>query len=445
MLRRKAMDRLLYWKKHKTTQALLIDGARQVGKTYIVREFAREHYGHLAELNFIDNELAAQAISTAQNADELFVRLSAFVSGELVPGDTLVFLDEIQECKKVGTAIKFLVESFPQYDWVLSGSLLGVEMKNARSVPVGYLDSFTMYPLDFEEYCWASGIPEVVIASAKSSFERRSPVDEFIHARLLALFHEYLVVGGMPAAVDAFVRERSIPAVRRVQENIVARYREDISKYSPGRARVIKRIFDLMPAELAQQNKRFVVSDVEGVARFDRYENDFLWLVDAGVALPTYNVSEPRPPLVITQDAASFKLFMSDVGLLSYLSGLDVTREMLAGRRDVLYGAMYENVAAQELAAHGFPLHYFKQTALGELDFLVEHPTATVLPIEIKSGKTYKRHSALDKVLMVENYCLDQAIVFCEGNIETMGKVLYAPMYCLMFLKKDGSWCDEGK
>lgn len=322
---------------------MLIDGARQVGKTHIVREFAHENYEHFAEINFIENELATQAVSTATTAEELFTRILAFVKDELVPGNTLVFLDEIQESKKTPTAIKLLVDEFPEYDWILSGSLLGLELKNIRSVPVGYLDSFTMHPLDFEEFCWAN-------------------------------------------------------------------------------------------SELSQQNKRFVISDVEGKARFDRYENDFMWLADAGVALPVYNVSAPRPPLTISQNSSLFKLFLSDVGLLSYLCGMDVTREMLAGRRDVLYGALYENVVAQELTAHGFPLYYFRSGAIGELDFLVEYPISTVLPIEVKSGKTYKRHNALKNVLKVENYNINQALVLCEQNLEVEDKVVYAPIYCLMFL-----------
>ena len=441
MLRRKASDSILFWKEHKTKQALLIDGARQVGKTYLIREFGHEHYDHFAEINFLENELVAQAVSSATNADELFVRLSAFAEGDLVPGKTLVFLDEVQECKKIATAIKFLVDKFPEYDYVLSGSLLGVELKNVKSVPVGYLDSFTMYPLDFEEFCWASGLPENVISAAKKSFEREQPVDEFIHARLTALFHEYLVVGGMPAAVDTFVDERNIPAVRNVHKNIVARYREDITKYARKRTRTIKRIYDLIPAELSRQNKRFVVSDIGGNAHFDRYENDFLWLADAGVALPVYKVSEPRPPLAVSLSSSLFKLFLSDIGLLSYLCGMDVTREVLAGRTDVLYGALYENVAAQELAAHGFPLYFFKSKAMGELDFVVEHPKSTVLPIEVKSGKSYKRHSALSKVLSVENYGINKGLVLCEGNIEKAGGVLYAPAYCLMFLESDDVRC----
>lgn len=437
MLKRKAMQELEYWKDHKTKQALLVSGARQVGKTFLVREFARKHYGTLAEVNFLDDRDAVQAIGSASNADELFSRLSIFVNNPLVPGDTLIFLDEVQECKEIVTAIKFLVDKFPEYDYVLSGSLLGVELQNVRSVPVGYLDSITMYPLVFEEYCWAKNLGDGVIDSAKKAFFARRSIDEFVHKKLLSLFHEYLVIGGMPDAVAAYLAGGDVRAARRVQENIIARYREDISKYARGRERVIKRIFDLIPSELSSQTKRFVVSSIEGDSHISRYENDFGWLADAGVALPVYNVDEPRPPLLIAMQHNLFKLFLSDVGLLSCMCGMDMTREMLAGRTDVLFGAMYENVVAQELAAHGFRLYYFKNKTMGELDFLVERSPVNVVPLEVKSGKSYKRHSALNKAMSTENYHFDKALVLCEGNVEAEGRVVYAPIYCVAFLSRE--------
>lgn len=435
MLARKALKDLRYWKSHKDKQALLIDGARQVGKTYLVRAFARESYENLAELNFIENDTAAAAISSARNAEELFIRLSAFLDGNLVPHKTLIFLDEIQECKNVGTAIKFLVDRYPEYDYILSGSLLGVELKNIRSVPVGYLDSITMYPLDFEEYCWAKGLSTQVIDAARDSFNRREEIDQFVHQKLLGLFHEYLIVGGMPNPVERFISSSNILDARKVQENIIARYREDISKYAEGRERIIKRIFDLIPAELSAQNKRFTVSDIEGDSHVDRYENDFAWLADAGVALPVYNVDEPRSPLAIAQKRTLFKLFLSDIGLLSCLCGMDVTRDLLAGRSDILYGAIYENAVAQELICQGFPLYYFKNSSIGELDFLIERSSMNVLPIEVKSGKTYKRHSALTKAMKKENYHFEEALVLYEGNVEVgENDIVHAPVYCAAFL-----------
>ena len=437
MLKRKAMVELEAWKRRKTKQALLVDGMRQVGKTYLIRAFARANYEYLAEINFLDNKAAARAISTSANAEELFIRLSAFIEGELVPHVTLIFLDEIQECDEVVTAIKFLVDGHPEYDYVLSGSLLGTELKGIRSVPVGYLDSVTMYPLDFEEYCWARGVVDSVIGTARTAYLRGEAVDEFVHGRLLSTFHEYLVVGGMPAAVDAFVRERTIPAARAFQQNIIARLREDIAKYASDRARVIKRIFDLIPSELSRQNKRFIISHVEGDSHFDRYENDFLWLVDAGVALSTYNVLEPRFPLTMAEDANLFKLFLGDVGLLASMVGMDAVREVLGGRADVNFGSFYENFVAQELTAHGYPLLYYQAHRVGELDFLIEDDDMRVVPIEVKSGRYYRSHAALDRAIATPNYGIERALVLCEDNISTEANIRYAPIYCAAFLERD--------
>ncbi len=402
----------------------------------MIHRFAEQNYGHFAEINFIDDEGAARALREATNSDDIFARITLYARGEFVPGDTLIFLDEIQECIEVVTAIKFLVQKHPEFDWILSGSLLGTEMSNARSIPVGYLDSFTMYPLDFEEYCWAKGLPQTALHAARDAFTARKPLDDYIHKKLLDVFHDYLLVGGMPAAVQTFFNSQSMQEVRSIQKGIIDTYRGDISKYAGKKARTVKRIFDLIPAELSEQNKRFTISNVSGDAHFDRYENDFLWLSDAGVALPTYNVREPRPPLLLSQNSTLFKLFLSDVGLLTYLCGLEVSRSIMEGRRDVLYGALYENYVAQELKCRGFPLFYYKSSAKGEIDFLIETDMNRVVPIEVKSGKTYKRHSALSNVLTTENYGIDEALVLCESNIEQSGKITYAPIYCTTFLEK---------
>lgn len=436
MLKRKALAKFEYWKAHKNKQALLVDGARQVGKTFLVREFAMQNYTSLAEINFLDDDLAAEAASTATNAGELFTRLTAFFNQPLIPHETLIFLDEIQSCANVTTAIKFLVDRHPEYDYILSGSLLGVELRNIKSIPVGYLDSLTMYPLDFEEYCWAKGLSQHAIDAARASFNEREPIDPYLHQKLLGIFHEYLIIGGMPDPVSRFIQSGNILDARRAQESIIARYREDISKYAPGQERDIKRIYDLIPAELSAQNKRFTISDIAGDAHIERYENDFAWLVDAGVALPTYNVDEPRPPLAIAKNHTLFKLFLSDIGLLACICGMDVTREMLAGRTDILFGAIYENAVAQELIAHGFSLYYFKNKSMGELDFLVETSLMRVLPLEVKSGKTYKRHSALTKALNTENYQFEEAIVLYEGNVLAEDNITYAPIYCAAFLER---------
>lgn len=435
MLKRKAMAAMEEWLELKTAnQALLVTGARQVGKTYLIRQFGKAHYKNVAQVNLYENAEARQALGTATSSRELFLRLSVYVDGSLVPGETLVFIDEVQECPNVVTAIKFLLER-DDYDYVLSGSMLGVELRCVQSLPVGYLSTIEMFPLDFEEFCWAVGVPDGAWAEAREAFSAVRPVDEFIHKRMSQAFHEYLMVGGMPAAVDAFAASANLQQVRARQKEIVEWYREDIAKYAGERSLVIKRIFDLLPAELNSQNKRFVAKSIEGKASIERYENDFLRLVDANVALPSYNVAEPRCPLAVSMSLRLFKLFMNDVGLLTYLCGMQTMRDLAANRTDIMYGALYENAVAQQLAAHGLSLYYFKNERIGEVDFVLPWRDDAVMPIEVKSGKTYKRHSALSKLLSMENYQISEAIVLCKGNVQRDGQIISLPVYMAAFLE----------
>lgn len=443
--KRKAMSAFLDWKANKASKALLVTGARQVGKTFLVREFGRQAYQSFVEINLVENPAAREAIATAPNAESLFMRLSAFAATELVPESTLIFIDEVQECPQVVTALKFLVDRYgADYDFVISGSLLGVEFRQVRSFPVGYVSTVEMFPLDLEEYAWARGVPSLVIDEARAACGERRLVDEAVDTRLAQVFHEYLVVGGMPDAVAAFTASNNIQAVQRAQGDIVDMYRYDISKYAGDRARIVRKIFDLIPAELNTQGKRFIVSHVKDRSRFNRYENDFMWLVDAGVALPTYNTDEPRYPLELSADSSFFKMFMCDVGLLSHLCGMEVVRDLVCDRADINYGSIYENFVAQEFMAHGLGspsperhLYFFRSRKLGELDFVAELPRGRVTPIEVKSGKSYTRHSALSAALEVENYGIREAIVLREGNVEVRGKVVYLPMYMTMFLERE--------
>lgn len=433
MLKRKALNQLEDWLRYHTKQALLVTGARQVGKTYLVREFARAHWEHVAEINLYENSAAAEALSAAKNSRELFMRLTAFADVPMIPGKTVIFLDEVQECKEAVTAIKFLMER-QDFDYILSGSMLGVELKGLTSAPVGYLSTVRMYPLDFEEFAWANGIASETLEEVRGCFREMRPVDEFVHQRLTDLFHRYLICGGMPDPVQAFAQSDNIRQVRVLQEAIVGQYRFDISKYAGDRARVVRRIFDLMPSEISRQDKRFIIRDVEGDSHFDRYDNDFMWLSDANVALPAFNVTEPRYPLATNLESTRFKLFSSDVGILTFQCGMDVVRDVLSDREDINFGALYENAVAQELTCHGFPLSYFKNREIGELDFVVQ-TRSRVVPIEVKSGKGYKRHSALTKALKTRSYGIERAIVLHEGNVEKDGAICYLPTYMMMCLE----------
>ena len=416
-------------------EALMVTGARQVGKTYIIRECAKEIYKNIVEINFVENQQAVKLFENITGSKDILLRLSALTDVPMIPGETLIFFDEVQECPEIVTAIKFLVED-GQYRYILSGSLLGVELKDIRSVPVGYLSILEMYPLDFREFCEANRVSQTVMDKLKECFEKKQPVDELIHEKMMELFRLYLIVGGMPAVVDAYIRTNNLKEVLRIQQGIVQLYYKDIAKYDKDNKLYLDEIFSLIPSELNNKNKRFIMKDLNENFRFSRYENSFIWLKEAGVALPVYCVQEPEIPLLLSKSTNLFKLFLSDVGLLAsmYVDGLQL--KILSREKDINFGAIYENVAAQELKAHGFELYYFNSKKQGELDFVIEYQ-GNVLPLEIKSGKAYTRHNALDNVLKDERYAVPQALVFCNENISTVDKIVYLPIYMIGFLENE--------
>jgi predicted AAA+ superfamily ATPase len=433
MLHRKALKELVAWKQHKHNQALLVTGARQVGKTYLIREFAKTNYDYFVEINLFENKLAAQILTGADTTADLIKRISLLSESELVPGKTLVFLDEIQESKEIMTAIKFLVEQ-ADYDFVLSGSLLGIELKNIKSVPVGYLDIVTMYPLDFEEYCTAAGIATGFYDDVRSAFLSKVPLPDYLHDKLTKLFYEYLIVGGMPAVVSSFIETKNLQEVRRIQSMLIALNKQDVSKYNERDSLKIKQIYDLIPAELNSQNKRFLLKDMRERAKFRDLADSFVWLVEAGVALPTYNVDEPKYPLLLSRSSNLFKLFMADVGLLTSTFLKSSSLSILNKNPNVNYGAIFENAVAQELVAAGYALYYFKSKKIGELDFVVETISGTIIPIEVKSGKDYKRHNALNSVIASNEYPVKEGFVFCESNVNQQESITYLPIYMISCL-----------
>ena len=417
-------------------RALLVTGARQVGKTFTIRKVGKACFEHFVEVNFVERPEALKLFEEAEGTQDLLLRLSAFTNRKLVPGKTLIFFDEVQECKEMVTAVKFLVEE-GSYKYVMSGSLLGVELNDLRSVPVGYLDEMEMYPLDLEEFANALGISDDVIAHLRACFEQRKPVDAFIHGRMLDLVRHYLLIGGMPAVVQKYLDTNNLKSVLEQQRGIIRTYKRDITKYDAGHKLQIEEIYDLIPAELNAKNKRFTLKELGEKARFARYEGGLLWLNDAGVAIPTYNVEEPKVPLLLNKQRNLFKLFLNDVGLLAAMYGDNIQLRLLSGDNYINYGAVYENFVAQELNAHGFAnghgLYYFNSKKQGELDFVIEYNGA-VLPIEVKSGKNYERHRALSNVVKNEQYAVNQAFVFCQDNVSVREKAVYLPIYMLMFL-----------
>ena len=419
--------------------SLLLAGARQTGKTFAIRKYAEKHRLNLIEINFYEDESAKVIFAGVQNAKDVLLRISAHTKKKTSLPDTLIFFDEVQKCPEVMTWIKFLVDE-GSCRYALSGSLLGVELKDIRSVPVGYMAVKEVYPLDLEEFAFSLGLSDEVLNAVRLSWEKHEQVDAVVHESLIKLVHLYLVVGGMPAVVQAYIDTNDLNVVEEKQREILSLYRWDIAQYDSEKKLKINEIFDLIPSELDTKNKRFILKNLNERARFSRYEDSFLWLKDAGVVIPTYNVNKPEVPLKLDEQRNLFKLYLNDVGLLAcqYASGIQL--KLLSGDVNVNFGAIYENFVAQELVAHGFGgyehnLYYFNSKKHGELDFVIEQG-GVVVPIEVKSGKDYERHNALKSVMTSEKYGIPQAYVLCNGNVAVKDKTLYLPIYMTMFIQK---------
>ncbi len=419
-----------------TRNALLVTGARQIGKTYSIREFGKT-FKSFIEINFIEFPEAVDLFKSAKNSDDILLRLSTITSVPLIKGETLIFFDEVQQCPDIVSAIKFLVED-GSYRYILSGSLLGVELKDLRSEPVGYMGVKEMYPLDFEEFISCLGISDAVIASLRDAWQNHTSVDEFIHGKIMELFRLYLIVGGMPDAVNIYAETNNLQRVMAVQQDIIRLYKRDISKYDPDNNLYIKEIFDLIPPELNAKNKRFILKRLNEHAKLERVENSFLWLTNAGVALPVYNVEEPKMPLLLARSRNLFKLFQNDVGLLASQYAEGIQMRIIKGDKDINFGSVYENAVAQELAAHGIAPYYYNSKKRGELDFVIELD-GKVLPIEVKSGKDYEMHRALSNIMDCDEYDLPEAVVFNNDNLKVDGRIIYAPVYMVMFLEKNNT------
>ena len=352
MLFRKTKEKIENWLNNKK-DALLITGARQVGKSYIIRETLKENNVDFVEFNFIDQKSNLEIFKYAVNQDsEKFLSVLRVASNRVLKENTVIFFDEIQECKEIVTIIKFLVEK-GKYRYILSGSLLGVELTDLRSAPVGYLTTIDMYPLDLEEFLIANGLGNDVISILKESFEEKKPVNEFIHESLIDAFYKYLIVGGMPEAVQTYLDTNDFMQVKEVHEKIIREYKKDFTKYEKIKKLKLIKTYELIPSELNSKNKRYILSDLDSQIKFDRYENSFNWLADAGVSLPVYNVTEFMIPLETSKKSNLFKMFLSDVGLLSSVYGSTTILKLLNRGKEINCGAIFENCIAQELKCHG--------------------------------------------------------------------------------------------
>lgn len=435
MLTREFEEKLLSWKNNPHKKAFCIFGARQIGKTTTVREFAKKHYEHFCEINFFETPKAKEIFDGDLDADTIIMGISAFTKMKLEPKKTLIFLDEIQKCPNARCAIKFLVED-GRFDYIESGSLLGVNVEDIPSLPVGFEEEHNMYPMSFKEFAAANGIQKETFDYLEDCFKNVKPVSDVIHTTMKKLFYAYLVVGGMPEAVQVFLDTHDIARVIEYQNSILSKYRQDISQYAPQSDKVkIKAIYDSIPSQLAQKNRRFMVNSVDKNARLLRYQDSFNWLVDAGVALPCYNTSAPIMPLALNEKRSLFKLFSNDVGLLCAASMSDIQFDLLQGDVSVNLGSVLENAIAQELQCNGFELRYYDSNKIGEIDFVIKIGNQ-VVAVEAKSGNDYTEHVALKNVLNVADWNIEKAFVLCKGNVQKKEKITYLPWYMMMFIKQ---------
>lgn len=432
MLKRKIIKKLEAWKETIANKALLIKGARQVGKTTVVRQFAKANYKNFVEINFEQMPVAKQAFEGNLDARTILLNLSAMGFGPLEPGKTLIFFDEIQSCPKARTAIKFLVED-GQYDYIESGSLLGINYKDVSSYPVGFEHELDMFPLDFEEFLWACNISDDVVSMLKDCYTSIRPVPDFLHQQIMDRYRQYLVVGGMPEVVATYISNEDFGKTITNQKDILAGYRNDISKYAGNDKMLVKSVFDAIPGQLSKQDKRFVLASIEKNASRRKYGAPTQWLVDAGMAYYSFNVGSFELPFPSHENMRLYKLFFVDSGLMCAMVLNGIQAKVLTGDIFVNEGALAENYVAGELAKHGASLNYYDRKSKHELDFVFpEDDKITIL--EVKSGKDYKKHVSLDMAQSLFSEKINRRIVMSCNNLEVEDGVLYLPFYMSMFI-----------
>ena len=460
MLKRKIDEYLSDWLLN-TRNALLIKGARQVGKTYSIEKFIDSNFKHSIKIDFTKRADLIDAFAQIKNYEQLMIRLSTIDGENLVPHETVIFFDEIQLLYKrreelasngelnpnmqdLLTTIKHLVID-GSYRYILSGSLLGIALNNVVMNPTGYLDIKEMYPVDFEEYLWAKKVGKEAINYLKECFYEKMEVDSAIHNLMMNYFHEYVLIGGMPQAVASFINNKNIFHVSQIQSQIINQYTLDITKYISEEVRRlrIREIYNAIPSEINSKNKRFIASHILTRSELNKLNliDEYLWLTNAGIAIPVFNVFNLNLPLQLSVDRKTMKLFMNDIGLLdTSLLSTGIRNKLLNGDKVINYGAPYENVCAQELLAHGFreKLFYYNSKKHGEVDFIIEYNNE-VLPIEIKSGKPNEmnvyNHMALNNI--IKKYDIKEAYVFGETNyMKEKENVYQFPIYMISFIEK---------
>ncbi len=442
MLYRKFEKRIEEFFRKEPNKILLVNGARQIGKSYLIRYVGKKMFKNYIEINLKEDKESRGIFATVKSTNDFYIQLGVIAGNRLgTKENTLVFLDEIQSYPHLMTMLKFLNQE-GRYTYVASGSQLGVALMQTASVPIGSIAIEEMYPLDFEEFLLATGSGQEAVDGMREKFLVGEALNESLHNYMLQQFKLYLLVGGLPESINKFLENRNIAQVRKVQREIYNLYRIDASQYDAEKKLLIRKIYDMIPSNMENKKKRIVVKRVEETGshkQFSDYADEFEYLTNSGIALAVQAISNPRFPLLQSENKNLLKLYMNDVGLLTnLLYGLNINA-VLRDERSINLGSVYETVVAQELHAHGFALHYYDNKQKGEVDFLIDdYEHLTVLPIEVKSGKDYTVHSALNNFLNTPDYHIQKAMVLSnEREISVKNGITYLPVYYCMFYQRD--------
>ena len=438
MLYRKIEKEIKEHLENNANTILIVEGARQVGKSFIIRKVAQELFKNYIEINFAEDKFQSKTFEQVSSVQDFYMKLSS-VAGERMnkKNDTIIFLDEIQEYPQFLTLLKFLNQD-NRFTFIASGSLLGITLNKTTSIPLGSIIIKKMYPLDFEEFIIANGFGNYAIDAIRNKFIANESLDEGMHNRMMSLFKNYLLVGGMPQAVNTFIATNNIMKVREVHNSIHELYGIDAAKYDKENRLKIQRIYSLIPSFLENKKKRVVMKDIEDIKgkRFDNYRDEFDYLIQAGVALEVKAISNPIFPLIESAGKNLLKLYLNDIGILTNVLYKNNIMAVLNEENSVNLGSVYESVVAQELKAHNKTLFYYDNKTKGEVDYLIDdYDNLSVLPIEVKSGKDYYVHTALNHFVSNEDYRINKAIVLSnERNVIIKDKIIYLPIYYVMFI-----------
>ena len=441
MLYRKIASKIESFLKSEKKRMLVVSGARQVGKSYIIREVGMRLYSNFIEVNMEEDKQSNRLFENARTVEDFMIALSTIAGAKMKDSEkTLVFIDEIQAYSHLLTLAKFLVED-GRFTYIASGSQLGIALKTTQSIPIGSIELLSMYPLDFEEFLIANGVGELLINEMRRKFEAKEALNESLHMKVMDYFRKYLLVGGMPSAVNTYLSEHNMVSVRNIHRDISLLYKNDAAKYESESLRKLKiqRIYDMVPSNLEKVKKRIVAKDIElkKGKRMADYQDEFEYLISSGITLEVQAISKPSYPLVENSGKNLLKLYMSDIGLLTGILYHNDVLPIMTDKCGVNLGTIYENVVAQELKARGFKLYYYDNKKNGGVDFLIDSvDLMSVLPIEVKSGKDYYIHTALNNLLKVDEYKITNGIVFSnEAKVYNNGNVIYMPIYYVMFLR----------